>query len=169
MLLTLKSFETVFLVKKVSGHSHFVQKDLLLYKVPSIYAEETIKNVILLKNPPRHSFSLPRWRDWLAGCSRQQCRTPSAWPFHPTSFTGAVLSYPLPSASSPFPRSSADVELSRAFNIRCLDCTISLFILSVSLRDVCVTYVMKYLFCNDISVWLSTSFVKSLSVATIGY
>lgn len=59
MLLTLKSFETVFLFKKVSGRSHFVQKDLPLYKVPSIYVEETIKNVILLKNPPRHSFFLP--------------------------------------------------------------------------------------------------------------
>lgn len=56
------------------------------------------------------------------------------------------VSYPLPSASSPFPRSSADVELSRAFNIRCLDRTISLFILSVSSRDARVTYVVKYFF-----------------------
>lgn len=63
MLLTLKSFETVFLfffLKIVSGHSHFVQKDLLLRKVPSIYVEKTIKNIILFKtSPPQHSFSLP--------------------------------------------------------------------------------------------------------------
>lgn len=55
MLLTLKSFETVFLffffLKIVSGHSHFVQKDLLLRKVPSIYVEKTIKNIILFKTP----------------------------------------------------------------------------------------------------------------------
>lgn len=78
------------------------------------------------------------------------------------------VSYPLPSASSPFPRSSADVELSKAFNIRRLDCAISILILSVSLRDACVTYVVKYLFRNDTGTWLSTSFVKSLSMATIG-
>lgn len=53
MLLTLKSFETVFLLffflvlKIVSGHSHFVQKDLLLCKVPSIDVEKTIKNIVL--------------------------------------------------------------------------------------------------------------------------
>lgn len=54
MLLTLKSFETVFLffLKIVSGHSHFVQKDLLLRKVPSIYVEKTIKNIILFNIPP---------------------------------------------------------------------------------------------------------------------
>lgn len=45
MLLTLKSFETVFLffsfvLKIVSGYSHFVQKDLLLHKVPSISVEK---------------------------------------------------------------------------------------------------------------------------------
>lgn len=56
MLLTLKSFETVFLgffffLKTVSGHSHFVQKDLLLRKFPSIYVEKTIKNIILFKKP----------------------------------------------------------------------------------------------------------------------
>lgn len=57
MLLTLKSFETVFLffffvLKIVSEHSHFVQKDLLLRKVPSIYVEKTIKNIILFKKNP---------------------------------------------------------------------------------------------------------------------
>lgn len=55
MLLTLKSFETVFLfffLKIVSGHSHFVQKDLLLRKVPSIYVEKTIKNIILFNPCP---------------------------------------------------------------------------------------------------------------------
>lgn len=54
MLLTLKSFETVFLgffLKTVSGHSHFVQKDLLLRKFPSIYVEKTIKNIVLFKKP----------------------------------------------------------------------------------------------------------------------
>lgn len=56
MLLTLKSFETVFLfffvLKIVSEHSHFVQKDLLLHKVPSIYVEKTIKNIVLFKKTP---------------------------------------------------------------------------------------------------------------------
>lgn len=56
MLLTLKSFETVFLfffvLKIVSEHSHFVQKDLLLRKVPSIYVEKTIKNIVLFKKNP---------------------------------------------------------------------------------------------------------------------
>lgn len=54
MLLTLKSFETVFLVflKTVSGHSHFVQKDLLLRKFPSICVEKTIKNIILFRKTP---------------------------------------------------------------------------------------------------------------------
>lgn len=56
MLLTLKSFETVFLfffvLKIVSEHSHFVQKDLLLCKVPSIYVEKTIKNIVLFKKTP---------------------------------------------------------------------------------------------------------------------
>lgn len=58
MLLTLKSFETVFIfffsvvLKIVSEHSHFVQKDLLLRKVPSIYVEKTIKNIVLFKKTP---------------------------------------------------------------------------------------------------------------------
>jgi len=41
-----------FSLKTVSGRSHFVQKDLLLRKVPSIYVEKTIKNIILFKKPP---------------------------------------------------------------------------------------------------------------------
>lgn len=46
MLLTLKSFKTVFLFLFfsffliVSGHSHFVQKDLLMCKVPPVYVEK---------------------------------------------------------------------------------------------------------------------------------
>lgn len=66
MLLTLKSFETVFLgfflLKTVSGHSHFVQKDLLLHKLPSIYVEKTIKNIMLFKKPPTFLFLAMRTR-----------------------------------------------------------------------------------------------------------
>lgn len=61
MLLTLKSFETVFLgfffFKTVSGHSHFVQKDLLLRKFPSIYVEKKqLKTLYCLNRPPTLLF-----------------------------------------------------------------------------------------------------------------